>query len=192
MKALIILGHPNPGDSFCRAISTVARETLQAAGYEVILHDLYAEHFDPALSAEEITLTQDEVSGELREAIQEVLDADLYIIVHPNWWGMPPAILKGWVDRVIRQGFCYAFTAEGVVKKLAGRKAAVFTTGNTPPDVEVQILGDPLENLWKNIIFGTVGVDDFIRRNFASVILSSPEERKSWLEEVEEIVRTLA
>ena len=192
MKALIILGHQNPGESFCRAIAAAAKATLQEAGYEVTLRDLYAENFNPVLTAEELALPVDEVTGKLREEIQEVLDADVYVIVHPNWWGMPPAILKGWVDRVIRQGFCYTFTADGPVKKLAGRKAAVFTTGNTPPDVEVNVLGDPLENLWRNIIFGTVGVEDFIRKNFASVILSSPEQRKTWLEEVQDAVRKLA
>ncbi len=192
MKALIVLGHQNPGASFCRAIVETARETLAAAGYEVAVRDLYAEGFDPILTAEELALTADAVSGPLRADIQQVLDADLYVIVHPNWWGMPPAILKGWVDRVIRQGFCYAFTADGPVKKLAGRKAAVFTTGNTPPDVEVNVLGDPLENLWKNIVFGTVGVEDFVRRNFASVIMSTPEERKAWLAEVKDVVEKLA
>lgn len=192
MKALIILGHQNPGESFCRAIAAAAETAFQEAGYEVTLRDLYAENYNPVLTAEELGLSADAVTGKLLEEIQEVLDADVYVIVHPNWWGMPPAILKGWVDRVIRQGFCYAFTEEGPVKKLAGRKAAVFTTGNTPPDVEVNVLGDPLENLWRNVIFGTVGVEDFIRRNFASVILSSPEERKSWLEEVKDVVQKLA
>lgn len=192
MKALIVLGHQNPGESFCRAIVGVAEQALQQAGYEVKVKDLYAEGFDPVLTAEEIALTADKVDGKLREDIQEVLDADFYVVVHPNWWGMPPAILKGWVDRVIRQGFCYAFTADGAVKKLTGRKAAVFTTGNTPPDVEVNVLGDPLENLWRNIIFGTVGVEDFVRRNFASVIMSSPELRKTWLDEVKNVIQKLA
>lgn len=188
MKALIVLGHQNPGESFCRAIVNVAKETLEAAGYEVRVKDLYAQGFDPILTAEEMALSVDEVSGKLREDIQEVLDADFYVVVHPNWWGMPPAILKGWIDRVIRQGFCYAFTAAGAVKKLAGRKAVVFTTGNTPQDIEVNVLGDPLENLWKNIVFGTVGVEDFVRRNFASVIMSTPEERESWLADVRDVV----
>ncbi|MDO4549928.1 MAG: NAD(P)H-dependent oxidoreductase [Planctomycetia bacterium] len=192
MKALIILGHQNPGESFCRAVAETAKQALQTAGYDVIFHDLYAEKFDPVLTAEELSLSADEVSGKIREDIQEVLDADFYVIVHPNWWGMPPAILKGWIDRVIRQGFCYAFTAEGPVKKLAGRKAVVFTTGNTPPDVEIQVLGDPLENLWKNIVFDTVGVTDFIRRNFASVIMSTPQQRQEWLQEVQQIIQKMA
>ena len=192
MKALLIFAHQNPGSSFCRAILTAARESLEAAGYEVTVRDLYAEGFQPILEADEMALPMQEVTGQLRDDIQQVLDADLYVVVHPNWWGMPPAILKGWIDRVLRQGFCYAFTENGVVKKLAGRKAAVFTTGNTPQEIEINVLGDPLENLWRNIIFGTVGVDDFIRKNFASVILSSPEQRTSWLEEVRETIRKLA
>ena len=132
------------------------------------------------------------LSGPIRADIQQVLDADFYVVIHPNWWGMPPAILKGWIDRAIRQGFCYAFTAEGVIRKLEGRKGVVFTTGNTPPEIEVSVNGDPLENLWKNIVFKTVGVDDFTRINFASVIMSTPEQRAGWLKQAKELLEEKA
>jgi hypothetical protein len=49
--------------------------------------------------------------------------------------------------------------------------------------------GDPLENLWKSCIFGFCGVEDFHRRNFESIILSTLEERQAWLEEVRRTIR---
>ena len=188
MKALVVLAHQKSEGSFCHALAGLAKETLTAAGWEVTLRDLYAEKFDPILTQEELELPIEKVSGQIRADIQEVLDADLYVIVHPNWWGMPPVILKGWIDRVVRQGFCYAFTAEGPVRKLEGRKGIVFTTGNTPQEIEVSVNGDPLENLWKNIIFKTVGVDDFTRINFASVIMSTAEERAEWLKQAKDLL----
>ena len=192
MKALIVLAHQKPEGSFCGALAQVAKETLTAAGYEVTLKDLYAEHFDPILTADELAEPMETLSGPIRADIQQVLDADFYVVVHPNWWGMPPAILKGWIDRVLRQGFCYAFTAEGVIRKLEGRKGVVFTTGNTPPEIEVSVNGDPLENLWKNIVFKTVGVDDFTRINFASVIMSTPKQRAGWLKQAKELLEEKA
>jgi len=102
---------------------------------------------------------------------------------------MPPAILKGWIDRVWRQGVIYRFGPGGVESLVAGRKAVVFTTSNTPRDDELRLFGDPLENLWKACIFNFVGIHDFVRRNFESIIMSTLEQRKAWLEEVRRIVR---
>ena len=187
-KALIVLANPKSNDSFCGALAAVARDALTAGGFEVIWKDLYAEGFDPILTQEEMELSTDCVTGKIREEIQQVLDAHFYVVIHPNWWGMPPAILKGWIDRVVRQGFCYNFTAEGPVRHLLGRQAVVFTTGNTPLDIEISINGDPLENLWKNIVFQTVGVEDFTRLNFAPLILSTQKQRQTWLEEARQAI----
>ena len=115
--------------------------------------------------------------------------ADGYVIVHPNWWAMPPAILKGWLDRVLRQGVGYQFGPGGVEPLLGGRRAVVLTTSNTPRDDELRLFGDPLENLWKACVFNFCGVEDFFRRNFEPVIMSTPEQRRRWLDEVRSIVR---
>ena len=60
----------------------------------------------------------------------------------------------------------------------------VFTTSNTPRDAERELFGDPLENLWKNCIFGFCGVTHFERLNFEPVILSTPPQREDWLAQV--------
>ena len=72
---------------------------------------------------------------------------------------MPPAIFKGWLDRVLRHGVAYQFGPQGVEPLLTGRRAVVFTTSNTPRDNELQLFGDPLENLWRACIFNFCGVD---------------------------------
>lgn len=187
MKVIVIIGHQRKG-SFCHAIAEAAVEELRAGGHEVIYHDLYEEEFDPILPHEEIA-DESRIDPVVRGHIDEVLAADGYLVVHPNWWGQPPAILKGWVDRVIRQGSVYEFTAEGVNGFLRGKSALVFTTSNTPREDELRLFGDPLENLWKSCTFNFVGVEDFQRRNFESIVLSTPEQRKGWLAEVRQTVR---
>jgi len=190
MKILVIIGHQNTKcTSFCHAIAEVAVESLKTAGHEVVLHDLYAEGFDPVL-------TQDELEADVpanpivRRHIDELVAADGYVIVHPNWWGQPPAELKGWIDRVFRNGEVYRFGPDGsVTSTIAGRAALVLTTSNTPRDVELELYGDPLENLWKNCVFGLCGVSNFVRRNFESIIMSTPEERQRWLAETRELVK---
>ena len=188
MKILVVIGHQSPG-SYCHAIARTAIEELQARGHEVVFHDLYQERFDPVLPAEEVPKDQTP-APEVARHCDELMAADGLVIVHPNWWGQPPAMLKGWVDRVLRQGVAYEFGEGGaVVGHLVGKTAVVLTTSNTPREAELSQFGDPLQNLWERCILGFCGVRDFERRNFESIILSTFEERTAWLQEVREIIR---
>jgi putative NADPH-quinone reductase len=189
MKILLILGHQRPG-SFCHAIAQTATEELRAAGHDVVYHDLYAEGFDPVLPQAEIAKDA-ELAATVAQHCREVVAAEAYVVVHPNWWAMPPAVLKGWLDRVLRQGVAYDFGPQGVIGLLKGKRAIVLTTSNTPREDELRLYGDPLENLWKTCVFGFCGVDDFYRRNFESIVMSTPEQRAGWLAEVRQIVRRL-
>ena len=192
MPISLILAHPESG-SFNHAIAQAAIEALNTCGHQVWVHDLYAEGFDPVLPAGEAGR-----ESVLPEAIaahcREIAAADGIVIIHPNWWGQPPAILKGWVDRVIRPGVAYAFvegdSGEGVpVGLLRAKAAVVFNTSNTSAMREREIFGDPLETLWKNCIFGLCGVDRFVRRMFGIVVTSSAMQRAQWLEEVRGVIK---
>ncbi len=184
MKISVILAHPNKG-SFNHAIAETAIVALKANGHTVIFHDLYVERFDPILTNTEIPRDAP-LDPVISRHCEEIAEADGIVIVHPNWWGQPPAILKGWVDRVIRPGVAYRFldgdAGEGVpVGLLIAKVALVFNTSNTPQERERVIFGDPLENLWKTCIFSFCGVPLFHRRMFSVVVTSSEEERKEWL-----------
>jgi NAD(P)H dehydrogenase (quinone) len=191
MKVLVILGHPNKG-SFNHAIANTVVETLLNNGHEVFFHDLYEEKFDPIISSQEIPK-----GASLEKATEkhcnEVSNADGIVIVHPNWWGQPPAILKGWIDRVLRPGVAYEFkegdSGEGIpIGLLKAETALVFNTANTPRERELQIFGDPLERLWKDCIFEFCGVRNFYRKMFGVMVTSKLEERQDWLNEVRETV----
>ncbi len=107
MKILVVLGHPDPG-SLNHALAATAVSALEQLGHKVLFHDLYAEGFEALLPAEEIP-EDGPVDPKVLAHCEELAAADGIVIVHPNWWGMPPAILKGWIDRVVRPGVAYRF-----------------------------------------------------------------------------------
>lgn len=188
MKILLILGHPNP-NSLNQAIAERSIRALHELGHEVVFHDLYQERFDPVLPLGEDSLPETELPKYLQDHLRSFKEADGVIFVHPNWWGGPPAILRGWIDRVVRDGSCYNFTKEGVVSHVGGKIVQVFSTSNTPRNIEINVYGDPIENFWKVVVFGLLGNKSFERRNFESVVLSTPEERQNWLTEVATILK---
>ena len=191
MNVSVILGHPDR-KSLNHAIAGAVVATLEKNGHAVYFHDLYEEKFDPLLSIEEMPKNVS-LSSDIEKHCGEISRADGIIIIHPNWWGQPPAILKGWIDRVIRPGVAYAFQesdkGEGVPKGLLKAKTAiVFNTSNTETGREKKVFGDPLETIWKNCIFDLCGVTNFYRKMFNIVITSSEEQRRDWLEEVRQTV----
>jgi NAD(P)H dehydrogenase (quinone) len=187
----VILAHPRHG-SLNHAIAATAVQVLETQGHEVWFHDLYQENFDPVLLAPELD-ADPYLHPDLAQHCQEIAQTQGIVIVHPNWWGQPPAILKGWVDRVLRPGVAYRFregdAGEGIpVGLLQAKAAVVFTTSNTPRERELSAFGDPLETIWKNCIFGLCGVQRFSRKNFAVVATSTPAQRQAWLDEVREML----
>ena len=187
MNISIILAHPRPG-SFNHAIADEAAATVREAGHTVIVHDLYREKFDPLLPYDEIP--RDAVlPGPVARHCEEIAAADGIIIVHPDWWGMPPAILKGWIDRVLRPGVAYRFadtdSGEGIpIGLLKARAVIIFNTSNTPRQRELEVFGDPLERIWKDCIVSFCGIPACNRRMFGVIVTSSDRQRKAWLAEV--------
>lgn len=191
MNVSIILGHPTPG-SFNHAVAATAVAALNSNGHTAWFHDLYAENFDPLMPSSEIA--RDAVlPAAIERHCQEIETADGIIIVHPNWWSQPPAIVRGWTDRVLRPGRAYQFVPDGhggakSVGLLKARVGMVFNSANTPQEKEEELFGDPLEILWRRVVFGLCGVTTVFRRNFSPVIVSTLEQRQQWLREAREAV----
>lgn len=191
MPVLVILAHPNSG-SFNHAIADTVVRTLKECGHEVILHDLYREEFDPVLPESEIPKNAP-VAAAVEEHCRQIMACSGMVIVHPNWWGQPPAVLTGWIDRVLRPGMAYEFdeddSGEGVPRGLlTGKTAVVFNTSNTAEQREKDFFGDPLDLIWKKCVFEFCGIETYLRRTFSVVVTSSPDLRKQWLDEVSSVV----
>ncbi len=192
MNVSVILAHPRPG-SFNHAIAQTARETLSTLGHRVCFHDLQVEGFDPVYTAAELE-REPVLPPVVAQHVEEVCAADGLVVVHPNYWSRPPAILCGWVDRVLRPGRAYRFVPDGrggarPEGLLRARAALIFNTANTPQEVEEAQFGDPLEVHWRKVVFGLCGVPTVYRRNFSPVITSTPAQRQAWLAEVSRAVR---
>ncbi len=190
MKASVILAHPYP-KSFNHAIYGRVRAVLDRRGAAVYAHDLYAERFDPVLTASELGSDRSE-DVLVNRYSAELIDSDLLFFVHPNWWGQPPAIMKGYIDRVIRPPHCYDFppgdTGGGLpIGKLKGKRGVVFNTSNTEEAREEIYFHDPLECIWKQCVFGFCGMENSYRKMFRIVADSDEKQRRAWLDEVEAI-----
>ncbi len=192
MLVSVILAHPCRG-SFNHAIAEAAVTALRECGHVVAFHDLYAENFDPLLPCGEISRDAP-LPPPIAAHCAEVAAAGGLVVIHPDWWGMPPAILKGWIDRVLRPGVAYRFLegdgGEGVpVGLLKAGAALVFNTSNTPRQRELEVFGDPLERLWKDCICTFCGIPVVHRRMFSVMVTSTDEQRRSWLDEVRTLTR---
>ena len=192
MKILIILCHPDR-NSFNHAIAETCKKQLNNSGHSVIFHDLYEEKFDPILVTSEIP-KNGIIDNNIKQHCDDLTSCEGIIVVHPNWWGQPPALLKGWIDRVIRPGIAYEFeegdNGEGVpVGLLKAKTALVINTSNTSKERENNIFLDPLETLWKNCIFDLCGIKQFYRKMFRIVVTSNVKQRQTWLEEVQTITQ---
>ena len=191
MNILVVLAHPDPG-SFNHALADAAARAAKRAGHDVLLHDLYAERFDPILRSPK-TPGDATLPDWLRRHCEEVAAADGIVIVHPNWWGQPPAILTGWIDRVMRPGVAYEFRdgdqGEGIpVGLLRARTALVLNTSNTRPERERDTFGDPLDAIWRRCVFDLCGVKDLRRRTYSVVVTSTVEQRAEWLSNASALV----
>lgn len=116
MRALIVHAHPDP-ESFSTHLLRRLEASLGVTGHEHRTIDLYAEHFRAAMSEGEWALHREplEVKPWTADHHELLQWADSIIWVYPTWWSGPPAILKGWVDRIWTNGVAYHHTDDGLV-----------------------------------------------------------------------------
>lgn len=142
---------------FGEAIVVRLREALAGLSWEE--HELYDEGFDPLLDPAELARSTSFDALVLRH--QRAVAACRYLlIVHPDWWGMPPAILKGWIDRVFREGVAYELAGEDGFEKewrplLGDKRAFVAVTSDS---------GDPgravlFRDIWEGAVLGACGME---------------------------------
>ncbi|MFG2989170.1 NAD(P)H-dependent oxidoreductase [Streptomyces sp. NPDC048257] len=187
MQIGVYLAHPRPG-SFNHAVFDAVVDGLRGRGCRVIAHDLCAEQFPALLSAEETgTVDSAPPAHDAQVALhqRELATLDAMVFVHPNWWGMPPAVLAGWVQRVLAPGVAYKLgTADGEpAPLLKATRALVLNTSDTPLDREEAEFGDPLQRIWAACVLPYAGITDVRRTVFRTVTDSSDEERAAWLDQ---------
>src|SRR5699024_3983575 len=130
---LMILGHPRK-DSFCAALFDACREGATAAGAHVETLRLADMDFDPDVHVE--SPEQQALEPDLQHARELIEWADHLLFVYPTWWGSAPALLKGFLDRIVMPGFASHFRDPdrlGWDRLWKGKTSQAITTMDTPP-----------------------------------------------------------
>lgn len=153
MRVLVLYAHPL-GDSFCAALHRTTVEALRASGQEVDDLDLYAERFDPVLSAEERVRYHDTACNRaaVEPYVRRLLAAEALVLVTPVWNFGYPAILKGFLDRVFLPGVSFEMVGDSYRTTLHDvRKLAVVTTYGATR-LRAFLAGDPPRRLATRVL----------------------------------------
>ena len=186
MKHAVILAHPRSA-SFCASIARTCVEALHGLGHEAELHDLYAMNFDPRLQAGEIPSDSGVQAGpDVVAERARLADVDNFIFVYPFWFNAPPAMLKGYVDRVFSLKFGYAPGFGGTQPLLAGRTLMSFSTSGAP-DHWVNSSGAlaALRVVFDNHLAGVCGMTVLDHTHFGGIVSNmQAEAAEDMLEQV--------
>ncbi|MBN1525606.1 MAG: NAD(P)H-dependent oxidoreductase [Spirochaetales bacterium] len=187
MNCMIIECHPDD-HSFCHAIAMTIKEYVISQAHSVYYHSLYQENFSPVLSLEELKrgFSLDE---EIQQFTNGIEKSECVVFVHPDWWGGPPAMLKGWIERVFRSGVAFEFRGDDFEKKhhqslLENKTAFVFCTSDRQKPEGYSVI----EESWKDV-FRYCGIQRSHIELFYNVHDSTYDERQAFLREIKQIIQ---
>ncbi len=188
MSHMLVLSHPDPA-SLNHAIASRISTVFGEEGRPLWIHDLYAEHFEPVMENEEL-LRRFSFDDLYTHHVQHLREATGIILVYPDWWGMPPAILKGWIDRMLRPGLAFDFVGQEFLRKekvplLSGKKVLVISTTNETNPLSQEAMC----HLWRERVFGYVGIEDVTFRILYGVREATRRQRRRWLTDLDELLR---
>lgn len=193
MKVLIIFGHPNP-DSFNGAILNVVENTLKNKGHEYVTKKLYDQNFNAIFTLDDyIKMEKGTRSEDIALEQIDVEWADTIVFIYPIWWSGPPAMVKGWFDRVLTKGFAFIEREDGTHEGLLNnRKVIVFTTSaSSEREINNNNLYDAMMTVLINGIFKFCGLNDVTYRNYYELPDLPQELRNNMLAHVEGVITQL-
>ncbi|BDA78529.1 NAD(P)H dehydrogenase [Leptospira kobayashii] len=182
-KILVIQGHPDR-ESFCFALAESYKKSAVEAGHsveEIRLRDL---KFNPILEYGYRKRT--ELESDLLDSQKKILWADHIVWIYPVWWGSVPALLKGFLDRVLIPGFAFK-KREGSVwwdKFLTGRTSRIISTMDQPAWYFWLIYGEPSNRMMKRTVLEFCGIKPVRVTSIGPIRMSSEKFRMKWLEKV--------
>lgn len=134
-RHVVILSHPAPG-SFNHSIAKAYCDAARWAGQEVVLRDLYEMGFNPVLQAiERPGPRHPHPLRDVADELEIIRRSDVFVLIYPIWFGSAPAMLKGYVDRVLGTGVVPQAVKEGTPTSLLGNKMLLSFTTSAASDV---------------------------------------------------------
>jgi putative NADPH-quinone reductase len=177
----VILGHPD-ARSLCGALARSYAEGARAAGATVREINLGELTFDPVLHHGYNEIQQ--LEPDLVAAQESMSWADVLVFVYPTWWGAPPALLKGFVDRTFLPGFAFKYRDNSKFwdRLLSGRSGRLMVTMDSPPWYYRWVVRQPGHQMMRRAILGFSGVKPVRTATFGPVRQSSQQAREEWLD----------
>jgi putative NADPH-quinone reductase len=187
-RIVIIVGHARR-DTYCEALANAYRTGAEAAGHEAALFVLSKMIFDPILH--EGFSSSQALEPDLQAAQAAIGAADHIVIVFPLWFGTLPAILKGFLERIMQPGFAFSGALDkGDFKQLlAGKSARVVMTMGMPGFVYRWYFGAHALKMLRRNILQFLGIRPVRSTIHGMVEGVSEAKRRKWLEEMEELGR---
>ena len=182
MKHLIISAHPNP-QSFNRALVEEVIKATRQVGAETVVRDLYTLDFNPVLSWSELNATMEGiVTAEIKFEQKLIVEAELITFIYPLWWMGFPAILKGYLDRVLSYGFAYQNENNISVGLLGNKKIQQFITmGNSIEKYQQLGFDKALKSCLVDGLFNFCGITDIQHDIFGNIHLLDETDRQTIL-----------
>lgn len=182
-RVLVILGHPSD-DSFCGALGAHYADAARSAGHAVRVLALGELAFDPVLR--HAYRTEQALEADLQQAQAHLLWAQHLVLVFPIWWGGVPALLKGFLDRVLLPGFAFQYQGGSPFPKklLAGRTADLLVSMDTPPWYYRWVYAMPGLHQIRRTTLAFCGIRPKKTLTFGPMLGSSPHQRDAWLGKV--------
>jgi putative NADPH-quinone reductase len=181
-RIAIIQGHPDDAEArFCRAFAKIYAESARAAGHTVDVIDVAGLAF-PLLRSK-AGYERGEVPLVLEPAQEAIRNADHLLLIFPLWLGDLPALLKGFLEQILRPGFAYAGGMDGGKFRplLKGKSARVVVTMGMPAIAYRLFFGaHGLKNLRRNIL-GFCGVGPIRESLIGLIEQHDPKARETWL-----------
>lgn len=193
MNHLIVYAHPST-KSFCRALMLRMAASYRLQGGDVIVSDLYAMSFNPVLSEVDLAINGWEPYGsEVRTEQDKIRWADTITFIAPVWWNGLPAILKGYFDRIFRDGFAYSYINGKIEGLLTDKRfLLVCTTGENEATFRAWGIMDAMTQIMENGLFHFCGAMQSEVRFFCGIPNLTESERKLVLDEAGMLARSFA
>ncbi|RKX78184.1 MAG: hypothetical protein DRP70_13045 [Spirochaetes bacterium] len=192
-KALIVHADPK-NDNLTAALRDRMAEILVSQGWEVEVRSLYEDSFNPVATADEVSYQKpspDSIDPQVAEYQALITKADAIVLVYPLWWKQPPAMLKGWQDRVFSYGFAYEFvnnSPDSVISLLAGKKLLIINVAASSKDTYEDQGYLHYLDLADASLYGASGIELARRHIIYSSTKMGMNEKKDCLEELSTLV----
>lgn len=185
-KVLVINGHPDK-ESFNFGLSASYKKGVEKSGAEVKEINIRELNFDPNLQFGYRKRT--ELEPDLLDAQEKLKWADHLVWIYPVWWGSVPAMMKGFLDRVLLPGFAFK-KREGSLwwdKFFKGKTARIICTLDQPSWYYKWVYGAPSSKALKKLTLNYIGVSKVRITTIGPIRLSKDSFRAKWLQKVEKL-----